>query len=166
MKVLHSFVPSWGLRHAFSLVETVLALAVVAVSLLTLVGLMPGGLEDLRRSGASQAEARIIQSVMSGYQMNSWGSPGSSMALPDKDFYFDMRGMPVTRNHRDHAITARAVVDAVNPTLAGDATPSPHLRRLRIRITQALQAEDAFTNSRLHVERSVLVANLEQTKFY
>lgn len=150
---------------AFSLVETVTALGIVSIAVLTLVALIPTGLDDLRKSSLKQAEARIIQSVVGTYQMISWGSPGASMTLPDKEFYFDIRGTALKKGDIDHAITARTVVDkSTPPTLAGDPTPSKHLRKLRVLITSQINNPEAFSDPQLHHERSVIVANLEQTK--
>lgn len=151
--------------RAFSLVETVTALGIVSIAVLTLVALIPTGLDDLRKSSMKQAEARIIQSVVGTYQMISWGTPGSSMTLPDKEFYFDIRGTALKKGDFDHAITAKTVVEKTAPTLSGDSSPSKHLRKLRVLITSQVNNPDAFNDPNLHQERSVVVANLEQTKF-
>jgi uncharacterized protein (TIGR02598 family) len=111
-----------------------------------------------------QAEARIIQSVVGTYQMISWGKPGASMTLPDKEFYFDIRGTAVKKGHIDHAITAKAVVDKTVPTLSGDKSPSQHLRKLKLMITSQVHDSNALSDPSQYIERSVVVANMEQTK--
>ncbi|MEZ0386733.1 MAG: Verru_Chthon cassette protein B [Verrucomicrobium sp.] len=149
---------------AFSLVETVTALGIVSIAVLTLVALIPSGLDDLRKSSLKQAEARIVQSVVGVYQMVSWGAPGTSMTLPDKELYFDIRGTALKKGAPEHAITAKAVVDKTLPTLSGDSSPSKHLRKVKVLITSQINNPNAFDNPTLYQERSVMVANLEQTK--
>ena len=151
--------------RGFSLVESVVAIAIVSVSVLTLVGLLPGGIEDLRQSALKQAEARIIQTFVADYQMKSWGSAGANMQPQDKELYFDIRGTRISQKDTlDHAITGRATVDPEKPQLFGDKSGSNHLRRVTILISDQVQNTDAFTNPKLHHVRSAWIVNYDQTK--
>ena len=149
---------------AFSLVETVTALGIVSIAVLTLVALIPTGLDDLRKSSQKQAEARIIQSVVGAYQMVAWDNSQSLLKKPEKEFYFDMRGTYLKKGSLEHAITAKAIVDPVPPTLAGDTTPAKYLRKVRIRITSQINDSTAFQNPKMYTERTAIITNLEQTK--
>lgn len=155
----------------FSLVEIVVALAVVATAVLTMVALLPSGLDDLRKSASRQADARIAQAVVADYQMQSWGAPSATMTLPGKDFYFDIRGtevdIKVESGKLEHAFTARAQVksDPAKPALAGDRDSTRQLLRLSIRITDKINNPDALEDgSKFFRERGVWVANFDQTK--
>jgi uncharacterized protein (TIGR02598 family) len=152
-------------RAAFTLVETVLALAIVAGAVLSVVAMIPIGLDDLRQSYMKQAEARIIQTFIADYEMKSWGKAGNEMTLKDKTLYFDARGTVLPKaGVFDHAITAKATMQKEWPKLPGDPTPSRHVRRLDVKITQAVNNTNAFEDPKLYIQRSAWVANFDQTK--
>ncbi|RBP44482.1 uncharacterized protein (TIGR02598 family) [Roseimicrobium gellanilyticum] len=153
-------------RAAFTLVETVLALAIVAGAVLSVVAMLPIGMEDLRQSYMKQAEARIIQTFIADYEMKSWGKAGGTeMTLKDKTLYFDARGTVLPKaGVFEHAITAKATMQKDWPKLPGDPTPSRHVRRLDVKITQAINNPEAFEDPKLYIQRSAWVANFDQTK--
>lgn len=63
-KNLHS--PS---SHAFSLVEVTIAMAIAAVALVTLIGMIPQGMNTMREAGDRAIEARIHQQILNELQM-------------------------------------------------------------------------------------------------
>lgn len=151
-------------RKAFSLVETVTAMGIVSIAVLTLVALIPTGLEDLRKSSQKQAEARIIQSVVGAYQMVAWDHKDSIIKKPQKEFYFDIRGSSLKKGATEHALTALCTVDPTSPTLAGDTSPANYLRRVKIKISNRVYDGNAFTTPGMYIERSAIITNLEQVK--
>jgi len=56
----------------FSLIEVVLAMAIASVAIITLVGIIPQGMETMRAAGDQAIEARIHQQIMSELQMASF----------------------------------------------------------------------------------------------
>lgn len=151
-------------RKAFSLVETVTAMGIVSIAVLTLVALIPTGLEDLRKSSQKQAEARIIQSVVGAYQMVAWDHKDSIVKRASKEFYFDMRGTSLKKGSTEHALTALCTVDPVAPTLAGDTSPTKHLKKVKIKISSQIFDGNAFNTPGMYIERSAIITNLEQVK--
>lgn len=152
-------------RLGFTIIETMLALAIVVTSVLTVVALLPSGLEDLRLSSMKQAEARIIQTFVADYEMKSWGKAGANMTLPDSTLYFDIRGTLLPKaGGMDHAITAKATMQTTMPTLAGDQSPSKHLRKLEIRITNFVNNANGLLDPKLYDVRTAWVANFDETK--
>jgi uncharacterized protein (TIGR02598 family) len=155
----------WHMRRGFTLVETVLALAIVAGAVLSIVAMLPIGLDDLRKSYSRQAEARIIQTFIADYEMKSWGKSGAEMTLADKTLYFDSRGTVLPRpGVFDHSFTAKGVMQKEWPKLPGDPTPSRHVRRLDVRITDRVNDPSALTDPKHYIQRSAWVANFDQTK--
>ncbi len=70
---------------AFSLVEVTLALGIVAVSLLSLIGLLPAGLGVLRESMDQTLHAQIVQRISSGLVSSEFvGLRGETLAF-DQD---------------------------------------------------------------------------------
>lgn len=65
---------------AFSLPEVAIAVSIAALALISIMGLLPGGLESVRISAQVSGTARIVRQVVGNIQMGDWGtySGGSS----------------------------------------------------------------------------------------
>lgn len=124
-------------RAAFSLVEVTLALGVVAVSLLSLIGLLPAGLTSLRESMDQTVHAQIVQRIAAGAGASDFAS------LKNETLSFDAEGQMVTG--REAPVRYQAVIQESAPSLPGltgegeVAAMSGHLKRLRIGISRPLQ---------------------------
>ena len=90
-----------GASAAFSLVEVALALAIMAFSLVAVLGLMPAGMTNFRKAMDLSVGAQIAQHVMNDAQQSDFdvmltqGTPGSGIATSvfDKPArYFDDQG--------------------------------------------------------------------------
>ena len=100
-------------RGAFSLIEVVLALAVIAIGLLAVIGLFPQGLQSARDAADNTLSATIVQDLFSQLRNSTAGSlsicdnpipygspgyPGCNHSLPvslsgsTTTFYFDQEG--------------------------------------------------------------------------
>lgn len=157
---------------AFSLAEVTLVIGITALTLLPLVSLLPFGLDTLRKSASKSAEARMLQSIASDYQMRTWvpnakGVDERVIKLDNTDYHFDEAGLPTTPGSFDHIYNARAIVVAENGTILNQdhsGGPNRYLRRLNIRITSDINNPLALNdNSDAYWERPLLIANLEQT---
>jgi uncharacterized protein (TIGR02598 family) len=111
--------------HAFTLVETLLAMAVSATLLLTVVSLLPAGLDASREGRNQAAETAIMQHLR---------HLGSRQDIRG-DFCFDADGLPLPERDAQTACTARVL--ALEPLpLPGESAAV--LRRLRITLLAAL----------------------------
>ncbi|TLD72642.1 Verru_Chthon cassette protein B [Phragmitibacter flavus] len=156
-------------KQGFSLPEVALSLGIAATALLTLISLLPMGLDTLRDSSNKQAEARIVQSIMDRYQTSGWleqdDGGGRGSVLQDRTLFFDQTGTEVA-NAADFDCNYAVQISVGNtPTLRGDARANDYLRRLIVRITDnAKNYQSALSNgSGKYRERSVWIALLEQT---
>lgn len=157
--------------RAFSLVEVSLVIGIAAIAILPLVSLLPTGLNTLRQSTSRTAEARMLQAIAADYQMRVWvkastGIETRIVELNGTDYYFDDAGLPATKGSREHIYTAKTLPNAAGPALNTDGSGgvNPYLRALKVRITDKTGDDQALAdNSGLYWERSLLVANLEQT---
>ncbi len=125
----------------FSLVEVVLAVAIMALGVVTLLGLLPHGLEISRKTANEIAEIRIIQQIVGEMQSASWASL-ATMAADDQRRYFDDQGLELITNTEIEEELSFVVsvsmpaLDVYLPTTAG-VTPSPinqNLRRVEIKV--------------------------------
>lgn len=63
-----------GTDSGFSLVEVTIAMAIAAVSLITLIGLLPQGMGTMRDAGDRAIEGRIHQQILNELQMTDFDS--------------------------------------------------------------------------------------------
>lgn len=95
-------------KAAFSLVEVVMALGIVAIAFIPLIGLLPRGIDTMRRSIDVSAASQIIQQIGNEIQQSDFDAlSGAAIALR----YFDdqCREVPETRK-ADAIYQSQAVV--------------------------------------------------------
>jgi uncharacterized protein (TIGR02598 family) len=63
-------------NSAFSLVEVVLAVGIMAVGVVTILGLLPHGMEMSRKTANEQAETRIVDQLVGEAQASDWETMG------------------------------------------------------------------------------------------
>ena len=132
----------------FSLIECVLALAVTAMVLVAVLGLVPAGLDATHVAAQRTAEARILECLRTENALQT--TPG--------DFYFDALGSPSLAGSPDAVFAAR-VESIAGVTLPGDSDPS--MRRLRISISDRA-AVDPFADPRRLRVHPLLLAPLSK----
>jgi uncharacterized protein (TIGR02598 family) len=121
---------------AFSLVEVTLALGIVAVSLLSLIGLLPAGLGVLRESMDQTLHAQIVQRISSGLVSSDFAS------LRGETLAFDQDGQLLEGTAAGEALY-RASIQEAAPSLPGltreedVSNMQSHLKRVRIGISRA-----------------------------
>ena len=105
----------------FSLIETVLALGIVATLLTAMLGLLPAGLTASQKASQSAVERRILE------HLRTLSARGD---LRD-ELHFDRRGVPVSADNENSTWVAKmeAGVPAILP---GDEAPV--LRTVRVEL--------------------------------
>ncbi len=81
-------------RAAFSLIEVTIAIGVVAVALLSLLGVVPTGLNTLRSAMDSTVEAQIIQKFSGETLLTPFS--GLKDKFSETTFYYDQEGQAQT----------------------------------------------------------------------
>jgi len=83
-------------RGGFSLIEVTIAMAIAAVAVVTLLGLIPQGMDTMRAAGDEAIQGRIHQQILNEIQMtpfeNKNGAPGSPLDKYNLEFYYDAQG--------------------------------------------------------------------------
>lgn len=87
----------WTRNAAFSLVEVVLAVGIMAVGVVTILGLLPHGMEMSRKTANEQAETRIVDQLVGEAQSSDWDTMGgiASQSGGIKRF-FDDQGLVIS----------------------------------------------------------------------
>jgi uncharacterized protein (TIGR02598 family) len=165
-------------QRGFSLIEVTLALAIAALGFITLLGLLPQGLDMARRSADLASEARIVQKLSSELQSTSWDKLTWKGYGPKR--YFNDQAMEISESALSNPEVAFSLSYIASvyvpdqglglnlPSGSGvktSATSSPqnYARRLGIAITPSSQPAYDFNADGLqrHVIHPVIIARME-----
>lgn len=127
-------------EFGFSLIEVTIAMAIAAVAVLTLLGLVPQGMDTMRAAGDEAIQGRIHQQILSELQMTPFEDSGNSSPLDkynDLEFYYDAQGEELSdeenqstvpderkRGSFAHIYTARVTVPKSGSQVGGSAPSS------------------------------------------
>ncbi|HSJ02652.1 MAG TPA: Verru_Chthon cassette protein B [Verrucomicrobium sp.] len=137
---LRQTVRRWWVVKGFSLVEVTLAVAVTATVAMSLLGLLPAGLDGMRQSANASAHARILQTLAGQCQMTSWAEI-TSTGYQSRTYAFDYQGGELDSAQESEATyLARAQVKAA-PPLPGSADTNARLRLINIEIVNGNHPE-------------------------
>ncbi|RBP47687.1 uncharacterized protein (TIGR02598 family) [Roseimicrobium gellanilyticum] len=95
--------PSIRRPQGFSLPEVAIATAIAALGIITLLGLLPTGLENVRQAGNTVAIARIYQQMVNEIQSADWGEQSGGIWQNLRKYenarrYFDSEGTTLNRS--------------------------------------------------------------------
>lgn len=97
-------------QQGFSLVEVAMATAIAALGIVVILGIIPGGLESIRKAGNTSAEARIVAQIAGEVQISDWlGAGGGAVpanptnmaglvAITNRRWFFDDQAAPLDEN--------------------------------------------------------------------
>lgn len=122
------------LEKGFTLVETVLALGIVATVMVTLMALLPTGMDIMKEAGTNTVGARIANQLVSEIQLSDYEK---IQQYNGKEYYFDDMGTQLTKNDQEsknrRIYTAKIEVDEKNPELPGKKE-NKYLRRVVVKV--------------------------------
>lgn len=126
-------------RLGFSLPEVTLALGIAAFGITTLLGLLPQGLNNIRKAGDVAAASRISQHILGALDH----TPASA-----RRYYFDAYAVPVDpagRKKNDIAYVAEVAPPQAALSLPGAAQDrDAFLQRVEVRLKQTAAADYSF----------------------
>jgi uncharacterized protein (TIGR02598 family) len=146
---------SAGRRHVmkrgFSLVEVLMAVGIVAVSVLTVVGLLPHGLEVSRKTGDLAYKTRMFQQIASEYQAMPW-SVVTGAGAGKKRLKFDFQGGAIGTGPNEGFTTFVAEAEVVGTSVVlpsvGGSGDNDNLRFLVVRIATTGDPNFSFDDSK------------------
>jgi uncharacterized protein (TIGR02598 family) len=126
-------------RSGFSLVEVVLAVGIMGLGVVTILGLLPHGLELSRKTFNEQAHTRIVDSIASDLQGASWADMAGATRAGGIKFFFDDQGLRQESSTNATFVARAQMVNEAELTIgmpmpgnANSLQPNPNLRRIRI----------------------------------
>ncbi|MDF1739702.1 MAG: Verru_Chthon cassette protein B [Verrucomicrobiales bacterium] len=100
--------PKRGQARGFSLVEVTIAMAIASVALVTLMGLIPQGMDTMREAGDTAIEARIHQQVLNELQLTPFDDASGSSLLDsyynDLEIYYDSQGEEMSHSKNQGSV--------------------------------------------------------------
>jgi len=84
-------------QKAFSLIEVVIAIAIVSFSLVAIIGMLPVGLKSMQDSQNEQAEGTIANQLRGELEQISFHSSdvGSIQSLPSTNYFYTSEGLRI-----------------------------------------------------------------------
>lgn len=131
--------------HAgFSLVEVTLAVAIAALAIITLLGLLPQGLEMSRKTGLITSNSYILEQIVRDIENAQWANIPNTKVRK----YYNNQGIEASKDSNE--ITFVVEIDyTLLASLPKQATTQPYLRRVVIRMANSGNADYQFgTNNR------------------
>ncbi len=86
---MHASLRRSGASGAFSLIEVTIAMAIAAVALVTLLGLIPQGMNTMRDAGDAAIMARVHQQILNELQMADFDAIDE---FDEMEFFYDGQG--------------------------------------------------------------------------
>lgn len=148
-------------RAAFSLVEVVLAVGIMAMGVVTILGLLPHGMEMSRKTANEQAETRIVDQIVGELQSSNWTTMGGLIkggSADDLVYYFDDQGLKLTQGSSAVAQTmvyaaqvrfadaGEVNVGTTLPGKSGKDVSNRNLRRITIEVAVTQNPDFNFAN--------------------
>lgn len=173
-----------GLQHrrrGFTLIEVTLAIAIVALALVSLMGMLPTGMKSLVAAHDAAIEARIHQSILGELLLTSWEKQGGQAPIDmfDRTRFYDDQGIEVPANSQEFTYQVRITIigrgDRIPPSagggnspgiiLPGDTVASDDLRLAVVEIAPVRDSAFNFDTGSLKIIKTYrsIIARMGQT---
>ncbi len=146
-------------QSGFTLVEVTLAVGITVTVCLTLMGMIPYSMDSMHKAALISADAQVVQSITSDYQMRDWATVVAQGAT-NQDAYYDYHGLPTTMGALDVSFTARTQVQAA-PILPGSTATNARIMAVWIQVVNGRDIKLFDTPTRVRTYRTV-VAQMDQ----
>ena len=147
---------SKSMKAGFSLVEVVLAVGIMGLGVVTILGLLPHGLDISRKTANEQAQTRIVDQISGELQSADWttlggiAGPGAAAGVV---YQYDDQGLRTTSNDLTTYV-ARVKISLQNEAAQGMPVPgrtvagvyNRNLRRVSIEVATAQSTSFDFDN--------------------
>jgi uncharacterized protein (TIGR02598 family) len=118
---------------AFSLVEVTIAMAIAAVGIVSILGLLPQGMDTMVAAGDEAIQARIHQQLLNEIQMTPYKVGAANSPIDEFDgleLYYDDQGEEIgdsrasgaIKGSREHIYSARVTLPPVDDTGRGSGS--------------------------------------------
>ena len=149
----------------FSLIEVTISIAITAVALVSLRGMLPAGMKTMREAGDRAVETRIHQQILGEIQLTEWDDRENYDSSKSGIWFYDDQGIRIFKTGASadpdfeftHVYSARISAPKVGESLPksvggaaysglivpGDttSTPDPNLQLVIVEITSVIDSD-------------------------
>ena len=137
-----TLIPPKRAQSAFSLIEIVVAVGIVATVMVALLGMIPTGLNTVNRAADTMAEIRIAQQILGEIQVSDFNSIEE---WASSDIYYDRDGIQLEDNDPLlQKYTARVEIEN-GVTLPNKIKENDYCKRITVKISSKRGSVD-FTD--------------------
>lgn len=141
-----AFLRKTGLGRAssrgFSLVEVTLAVAVASLAIITLLGLLPQGLEMSRKTSLATTNSSIVEQVIRDLENVPWSRLPSPTGGNTTTMLFNDQGIKQSTDSNDVSFVAQ--VTFLQAALPRSESTQDYLRRIVIKVAASSNADFKF----------------------
>ena len=112
------------LRKAFTLVETTIAMGIVAFAMVPILGLVPMGLSTFRNAISCTAEAQIVQALSNEILLTDYDLVATKYASEKLSYYSDEGELLLSSSDPSVIYTAKVVLQDVAAPSDSSVTPA------------------------------------------
>jgi uncharacterized protein (TIGR02598 family) len=143
--------------QGFSLPEVTMAVAISALGLTSILGLVPNSLDNLKKAGDIATESRINQQIVASVSTAEWVDPKGNDTLAatfdKRRYYYDDVAVEIDGSKAGANISyiAEVEIPTSNVKLASEdteATSDPYLRRVKVKLANAAFKDFDFNNAK------------------
>ena len=144
-------------KQGFTLVEIVVAIAIIALACVPLLALLPAGIHTIQRGKQEIIDQTILRDIHNELSSAEWEKTKNLKDFHQKLRYFDNEAIPIEEEKA--AYTIQILIDEENYDLQNHK--NPFLRKIEVRITNAPPSViQRFNNSFYYRTYSILTAKI------
>jgi uncharacterized protein (TIGR02598 family) len=136
---------------AFTLAESLIAMSIVSFTLITILGLLPSGMESMKQSEERAARARIMATLVSEYEAMDWEALNRLAGSEQGPFFFDRNGIRLSASTTQEKVyAAKTRVSAENDRrtqIGGGNSTNKYLRVLEITVSSRATEGNPFSEN-------------------
>lgn len=144
-----------------------MSVAIAALGIITVLGLIPGSLASMREAGDITARTRIIATISSEIQSSNWGQLNGDTwsginTLSQDNWHFDDQANPLKKGSSDldmrQVYVARIRLSDRRVQISGQAAPNPDLLNMMVDIAVNPDPNFGFSNPETFGSWPIIVA--------
>lgn len=128
--------------RGFSLVEVTLAVAVASLAIITLLGLLPQGLEMSRKTGLATTNSSILEQVIRDLENVQWSKLPSPSSSTSSTMLFNDQGIKQASGSKDVSFVAQ--ITFLQASLPKSESTQDYLRRVLIKVAASSNPDFKF----------------------
>lgn len=148
MKITNYFSRIERSQYAFSLVEVTLAVAIAALAIITLLGLLPQGLDMSRKTALLTNNSNIMEQIVRDLENSQFSLVKSLKGSSDGErYYFNDQGLKVASSSNNISFVALVTIESTAPLPRASDIPD-YLCRVVVKVASTADPQYKFETTK------------------